>query len=97
MLSHQGLEPVNVYAHAVWAAAAVPGPATFAYPAVKGEVRRLSQVEPVVEATMVRSGKRDHELASFLKGYGEKGIPGMNAPVVTPRNPKSVHHRAERR
>lgn len=51
-------------------AAAVPRPATLGYPAVNSEIRGLSQVEPVVETTMVGTGKGDHELASFLRGRG---------------------------
>lgn len=66
MLSNQGLEPLHVDPNAVWAAAAVPRGAALADPPVDGKVRRLRQVEPVVESPVICRGERDHELTGFL-------------------------------
>lgn len=90
VLANDGLEPVDVYAHAVWAAAAVPRPTTLTYPAVNGEVCRLGQVKAVVETAMIRTGKGYHELASFLRDQrSARGGGGIHTSVVM-RPPLSV-------
>ena len=78
VLPHQGLEPVDVYAHAVGAAAAVPRSPPLAYPAVEGEVGRLCQVEAVVKAAVIGSWEGDHELAGLLDA-GSAGNMGEDA------------------
>lgn len=82
VLTNEGLEPVDVYAHAVGAAAAVPRPTTLTYPAVKGEVRRLGQVKAVVETAMIGTRKGDHELASFLRDKGTRDGGGVHTSVA---------------
>ena len=71
VLPHEGLEAVNVDAHAVGTAAAVTRAAALPYPAVDGEVRGLSEVEAVVEASVVSSGEGDHELSGLLRNAKE--------------------------
>lgn len=68
VLSHQRLETIDINAHAVRAAAAVPSPSPLPYPAVDREVRRLRQVETMVETSVVGRGERYHEVSGLLRG-----------------------------
>lgn len=66
MLPHEDLEPVHIDPYTVRTTPTVPGTAPLLYPAVDGEVRRLRQVEPVIEPAVIGARKRNHELAGFL-------------------------------